>query len=120
MDSLIQDLKYGVRTLIRSPGFALVAMLSLALGIGANTAIFTVTNAVLLTSLPVHEPDQLMQVQTADLVARSTRTGSSLSAISLPIAVELANGTRMPRPPLSNSCACQYGVEMTALPAPNA
>jgi hypothetical protein len=70
--------------LVRSPGFALVAMLSLALGIGANTAIFTVTNAVLLSSLPVQDPERLIQVQTADLVARSARPGGNLSAVSLP------------------------------------
>jgi predicted permease len=84
MDSLLTDLRYGLRMLVRSPGFALVAMLSLALGIGANTAIFTVTNAVLLSSLPVQDPERLIQVQTADLVARSARPGGNLSAVSLP------------------------------------
>jgi predicted permease len=63
----------------RSPGFALVAILSLALGIGANSAIFTVTNAILLSSIPVEEPSRLMQVQTADRV-----NPNNLSSISLP------------------------------------
>jgi putative ABC transport system permease protein len=66
LDTLVDDVRYAARTLRNAPGFTLVAILSLALGIGANTAIFSLINAVVLRSLPVKHPEQLVQIVMAD------------------------------------------------------
>src|SRR5262245_35077515 len=63
IEDLLQDLRYGIRMLRRSPGLTVVALLSLALGIGANTAVFALINAVFLRELPVAKPHELVTVK---------------------------------------------------------
>ena len=67
MSSYLHDLRYGLRSLARSPSFAAVAILTLALGVGANTAIFSVLHAVVLRDLPYHEPDRIAVLWTKNL-----------------------------------------------------
>jgi len=73
MESLFSDVRYAIRTLIKRPGFALIAISTLALGIGANTAIFTLLNAVTFKQLPVNKPEQL--VLFTDSSSEGTSTG---------------------------------------------
>jgi predicted permease len=98
LETAIQDVRYALRTLGRNPGFAATAILSLALGIGANTALFSVTDALLLKRLPIHDPQTLvvLGVRTAkyggggtftyglfDSIRKNSRLISGAAAISL-------------------------------------
>jgi putative ABC transport system permease protein len=67
----MNDLKFALRQLLKNPGFTAVAVLTLALGIGANTAIFTVINTLVLRSLPVRDPQELVQASVAGAGSRN-------------------------------------------------
>ena len=84
LDKLARDVRFGLRSLVQSPGFALTAMLTLALGIGANTAVFSVMNAVLLKSLPVNDPQRLVYLRTSN-APRGTGTIDSNETFSYPV-----------------------------------
>lgn len=78
LEELEQDLRYGVRTLARSPGFTLAAVLTLALGIGANAAVFSVVDGVLLRPAPLEDADRLMMVWETDRDSGTTREPASV------------------------------------------
>jgi len=80
MQSFLRNLRFGLRVLGKSPGFTAITILTLALGIGANTAIFTVTNALLLRPFPFHEPEQLVNITVKD---KSTDFGLTLQRYEL-------------------------------------
>jgi putative ABC transport system permease protein len=84
LDTLMQDLSSGARLLRKNPGFTVVAILSLALGIGANTAIFTIINAVFLHPLPVEQPSQLVEMFTVDTKTVNANANFQLTSTSLP------------------------------------
>jgi predicted permease len=84
LEVLMQDLRYGLRMLRKNPGFTAVAVLSLALGIGANTTIFTVVNAVLLSALPVRDLPRLVEMDTVDTKTLVTQARSEKLGMSFP------------------------------------
>jgi predicted permease len=104
-DELSQDLRYAIRTLRQSPGFALVAILSLALGIGANTVVFGVLNALILKPLPVSSPEELFCLQGRnhptqsfpnyrDLRDRNTTFSGLIAYRTIPMGLDTGDGVR--------------------------
>ena len=106
-DELKRDLRQGLRALTKSPGFTAVAVLSLALGIGANTAIFTLVNAVLLRDLPLERPEELVNVYLH-------QTDFPYSVLSHPDYDDLLDGTRDVFAQLSTSEYAPVRVDRTA------
>ena len=84
-DEMFQDLRYGARMLLKAPSFTFVAVLSLALGIGANTAIFQLLNAVRLRTLPVKAPQELAEVRLADMKGARGGFWSSSPTVTNPL-----------------------------------
>ena len=112
----MQDFRYAARTLVRSPGFSIAALLSLGLGIGANTAIFTLTNAVFLHPLPVSDPAGVLELYTVDHATQTTATNLVRTGISLPNMVDLSRQNEV----FSGVAAYfQAGVALTGLGKPS-
>src|SRR5260370_16622680 len=122
MAGVVQDVGYGMGQVRTDPGFTAVAVLTLALGIGANTGIFTLVNAVLLKSLPVPNPEQLFLVRQGDRFAEQTRVSyplyermlkampasASLAAVTRPGAFYFRTGTRRPQMPMGQLLLGNY------------
>ena len=116
LDKIARDLRFSFRSLLKSPGFALTAILTVALGVGANTAVFSVMNAVLLKSLPVADPQHLVYVRTSN-PPRGTGTIDSTDTFSYPVYDALRKQTSafsslIAYVPLSGSkVAVRYGTQ---------
>jgi predicted permease len=116
LDKLARDLRFSMRSLLKSPGFALTAILTVALGVGANTAVFSVMNAVLLKSLPVADPQHVVYLRTSN-PPRNTGTVDSNETISYPVYDALRKQTNVLSPliayvPISGTkVAVRYGSQ---------
>jgi hypothetical protein len=82
---MLQDLRFALRQLRRTPGFALVTILTFGLGMGANAAVFSVMNAVVLRFLPVHDPDRLVFLHTSRQPDGASQTGFDDTSLSFQV-----------------------------------
>ena len=89
MITLVHDVRYGLRMLAKNPGFTAVAVLTLGLGIGANTAIFSVINSALVRRLPVPDPDRLVRLHTTDQPPNTSQTGYNDTSLTEPVFEQL-------------------------------
>ncbi len=90
MDTLWQDLRYGVRTLMKNPGFTVIAVMTLALGLGANTAIFSITDQILLRMLSVEKPEEMVVLSSpGPKTGRVTSDGDPAASFSYPLYKEI-------------------------------
>ena len=101
---MIRDLRYAFRSLLRAPGFTAIAVISLALGIGANTAIFSLFDQVLMRMLPVRDPDSLVMI-----ASRGSHSGNNRGAnvISYPMFKDYRE-----RNDVFDGVACRFGTEI--------
>ncbi|MEK6301902.1 MAG: ABC transporter permease [Acidobacteriota bacterium] len=96
MDTLLQDFRYGIRTLIKNPGFTAIAVLTLALGLGANTAIFSLTDQILLRRLPVEKPEELVVLRSpGPKSGRVWSDGDNAASLSYPLYKELRDNNNV-------------------------
>ncbi len=112
MNGIFQDIRYAFRQLRKNPAFTAVAVVTLALGIGANTAIFTVVNALLLKMLPVKDPEQLVVVGDSSHPNRRSDGTPRTDTFSYPLYKELRDGNSV----FTGLCAAasDHGVEVDA------
>ena len=90
MDTLWQDLRYGIRTLVKNPGFTVIAVMTLALGLGANTAIFSITDQILLRMLPVEKPEEIVVLRSpGPKSGRVSSDGDPATSFSYPMYKEI-------------------------------
>ena len=121
MDKLVQDLRFALRSLMRQPGFALTAVVTLALGIGATTAIFSVVNAVLLRPLPFERPDRIVAVDEPvdeDRAARASGLGAGLRRLEGAEPELRGDGatTRAARPASRSAASADYASVFRVTP----